>query len=393
MPKPSQGCFINRQSEKGAMALSSEVKKSEKHLDPRKQSILRAVVNDYVETAEPVGSKALLARHSLGVSSATVRNEMAELEEMGYLEQPHTSAGRVPSDKGYRAYVDEIEEPVKLSPTETRKIREEIGEDLSEIRELIGRAAKSLSEQTNFTSLVLTPTYGESRLRQVKILMIEPGKALVIVVLSAGVVRDRLIHIPDLLDNEQLGNLAETLEKALVGKKLHDITLLAVTDAGKREPIPDSLLNQVLFETYIAIKQAENIDLYIEGQHRLLKQPEFADVDKAHRYLDTMSKEGVVAGYLSEMPDTEASEEDKMPAYVVRIGQEIALKGMEDCSFISSSYRIGDNICGKIAVVGPRRMMYSKIISDVSFVNYTLNKMIRRWEARGKAVEEEKHES
>ena len=276
------------------MALSSEAKKPAKHLDPRKQSILRAVVNDYVETAEPVGSKALLARHSLGVSSATVRNEMAELEEMGYLEQPHTSAGRVPSDKGYRAYVDEIEEPMKLSPAETRKIREEIGEGLSEIRELIGRAAKSLSEQTNFTSLVLTPTYGESRLRQVKILMIEPGKALVIVVLSAGVVRDRLIHIPDLLDNEQLGSLAGTLEKALAGKKLHDITLLAVTDAGKSEPIPDSLLNQLLFETYIAIKQAENIDLYIEGQHRLLKQPEFADVDKAHRYLDTMSKEGVV---------------------------------------------------------------------------------------------------
>ena len=343
-------------------------------LDARKREILKAVVQDYVESCEPVGSNALLRRHQLGVSSATVRNDMAELEEMGYLEQPHTSAGRIPSDKGYRAYVDDILTLQEITPQEQELIQREMNDGIHELKSLIVRAADVLAEKTNFTSMVLTPTYSETRLKQVKILMIEPGKALVIVVLSAGVVRDRLIQVPYALSEDQLQELARTLEENLLGQKLSDITMVTMTDAGQVEEIPEALLNQVLFETYLSIKQAENIDVYMQGSHKLLQQPEFSDVKKAHRFLDTMNQNGLVAGYLSELDEESQANDEKAAAYTVRIGQEIALEGLEDCSFISTSYRLNENIVGKIAVVGPKRMLYSKIISDVSFINRTVNR-------------------
>lgn len=367
------------------MAADQKGKISLEHdLDPRKRAILQAVIHDYVETCEPVGSNALLRRHQLGVSSATVRNEMAELEELGYLEQPHTSAGRIPSDKGYRSYVDDILTVRELTQEEQDSIRETMSRNIHELRTLITRAADVLAGRTELTSLVLTPQYGDSRLKQVKILMIEPGKALVVVVLTAGVVRDRLIRVPNVLNSEQLQGVAEALEKALAGQKLSDITLVTVTDAGQKDEIPDSLLNQVLFETYLSIKQAENIDVYMQGSHHMLKQPEFSDVGRAHRFLDTMSQNGLVAGYLRELEEEQG---EGKGAYAVRIGQEIALEGMEDCSFISTSYRIGDSVSGKIAVIGPKRMLYSKIISDVSFMNRTVSQMLRQMTARDEGEE------
>lgn len=359
---------------------NSEKKIVDHDLDPRKKEILQAVIQDYVETCEPVGSNALLRRHRLGVSSATIRNEMAELEELGYLEQPHTSAGRIPSDKGYRSYVDDILKVPELPKEEQLEIRENMTHDIHELRTLITRAADVLAGRTELTSLVLTPQYGDSRLKQVKILMIEPGKALVVVVLSAGVVRDRLIRIPNVLSAEQVQGVAEALEKALAGQKLSDITLVTVTDAGQKEEIPDSLLNQLLFETYLSIKQAENIDVYMQGSHHMLKQPEFSDINRAHRFLDTMNQNGLVAGYLQELDEDEKT--DGHGAYAVRIGQEIALEGMEDCSFVSTSYRIFDSISGKIAVIGPKRMLYSKIISDVSFMNKTVSQLMRQMTSR-----------
>ncbi len=354
-------------------------KRELKHpLSERKREILSAIIQDYVRFYEPVGSKALLSRHELGVSSATVRNEMAELEELGYLEQPHTSAGRIPSDKGYRAYVDDM----LLIPDLTRKEKEYFDSVLAkssdEIKNLIHCAAGSLAESTRLTSLVLTPTYGESELKQVKILMIEPGKAVVVVVLSVGLVRDRIAYIPEMITQEELESIAEAVETTLAGQKLHEITLLAVTDAGQTEGIPEPLLNQVLFETYLAIKQAENIDVFMQGSHQLLKQPEFADAKKAHRVLETISQNGLVAGYLSELEEDNAPEkyQKDSPAFAIRIGQEITLEGLEECSFISTSYRLGDSVQGKIAVVGPKRMQYAQIISEVQFVRKKINERI-----------------
>lgn len=346
-------------------------------LDERKKRILRAVVDDYVSSCEPVGSKALLQRHALGVSSATVRNEMAELEALGYLEQPHTSAGRIPSDKGYRAYVDELLTLDMLSMERQERYTQGIASGVRELSSLIKNAAATLAEQTNYTSLLLSPRYGMSKLKQVKILMIEPGRALVVVVLSAGVVRDRLIRVPQQLNAAELQVIASAIESKLQGQKLEQISMVTVQDAGQTEQIPEQFLNQVLYEAYVAIKQAEQVDVYMEGAHRMLQHPEFSDVGKAHRFLDAIHQDGLVAGYFGELEDQKAPQKER-PAYVVRIGQEIKLAGLEECSFVSSSYRVGKSVLGRIAVVGPRRMQYAKIISDIRFVKQTLARELQK---------------
>lgn len=367
-------------------------------LNARKNLILKAVVDDYIGTAEPVGSKSLVNKYSFNVSPATIRNEMAELEELGYLEQPHTSAGRVPSDKGYRAYVDHLLQVEDLPQKEAEVIRSYLRENMDEVTQLIRRAASVLSEKTDYTSLVLSPQYRKSHLKQIKMLMIEPGRALVVVVLSAGVVKDRLVRIPEMLDAQQLMQVASAIEDGLSGMTLDDITLVTVAAAARHTPLPDSLINQVMYEAYLSIKQADQLDLYLDGSHRLLAQPEFQDVRKAHDFLETLNRDKLVAGYMSELKedqdiihgDYEKNEElvnngthikchaADDPAYMVRIGQEILLDGLKECSFITTSYKIGDTVAGKIGVIGPKRMAYGKVISHINFVKMTVNEQIRR---------------
>lgn len=379
-------------------------------LDPRKKEILKAIVDDYIETAEPVGSKNLVSRHAFQVSSATVRNEMAELEEQGFLEHPHTSSGRVPSDKGYRAYVDDLLRTSDLTPEETDRIRACLSDCIDEVSDLIRRASSVLSEQTGYTSLVLTPQLRKSQLKQIKMLMIEPGRALVVVVLAAGVVKDRLVRIPSMLDSSQLMQVANAIEESLSGMKLDDITLVTVASAARRAPVPESLLNQVLYEAYIAIKQADNLEVYMDGAHKMLSYPEFQDIGKAKGYFNALSRDGIIAGYMNELNDEDDTQDDglpssdnpggaasrdaimpglppsgmavagnrRRPAYMVRIGQEIALEGLSDCSFVTTSYRIGDTVAGHMGVIGPRRMAYDKVISNISYIKMALDDEIRK---------------
>lgn len=375
-------------------------------LDERKKNILKAIVDDYIATAEPVGSKSLVNRYHFNVSPATVRNEMAELEELGYLEQPHTSAGRVPSDKGYRAYVDSLLKIEELSEAEAEKIRVYLRDSLDELTGLIRKASSILSERTGYTSLALSPQLHKSHLKQIKILMIEPGRALVVVVLSAGVVKDRLVRIPEILDSDQLMQVAAAIEDGLSGMTLDDITLVTVATAARHASVPESLLNQVLYEAYVAIKQADNLEVYMEGTHNLLSYPEFQDVNKAREYLGTLTCAGMVAGYLSELKEQDeldelendsdklseveliSGEKSKKPAYAVRIGQEIMLDGLQDCSFVTTTYKLGDIVAGRIGVIGPKRMTYGKVISHISFVRQTIDENIRALARGNKRTED-----
>lgn len=363
-------------------------------LTERKKEILRAIIDDYVVTAEPVGSKSLITNHNLGVSSATVRNEMSELEALGYLEKTHSSSGRVPSDKGYRAYIDYLLDLKPVSVKDKKKIESFFSEHMTEVSSLIRQSASALSEQTHYPSLVVSPRYSDTSLEQIKLLMIEPGKALVVVVLSPGIVKDRLVRIPTSIDQSDLALISNIIEHNLSGKKLDQITLIAVSAAAEDVPVPENILNQVLFEAYVSIKQAENIEFHIEGTHKLLKHPEFHEMKTTEKFLDVIHQDGLVAGYMSEwdtadidqQTNTKAKDdstvgEDRIfelnnPSYMVRIGQEIALEGMEDCSFITATYKITNKIIGRIGIVGPKRMAYDKIISQINFVNYTLDQQI-----------------
>ena len=346
-------------------------------LDDRKKVILQAIVDDYVSTCEPVGSKALIDRHNFTLSSATLRNEMADLEKLGYIEKPHTSAGRVPSDKGYREYVDSLMHVDSISNEEKEEITSRISTGVGEVTDLLKNATTTLSAKTGFVSLAMTPVLKKSYLTQLKLLMIEPGKALVVVVLSAGVVKDKLVRIPNFLTDTQVNEISRAVEHQLCGMPLDEITLITVASSVKNTSIPDSFLNQVLYEAYTAIKQADKLDVYFEGKHKILSLPEFNNVGRARDLLDTLSDDGMVAGYVNELGTIE-EESDNKDSYMIRIGQEIALEGLEDCSFITTTYKVGDKVSGNIGIIGPKRMEYSKVISQINFVRNTLNDEIKK---------------
>ena len=341
-------------------------------LDERKRKILQAVVDDYIETAEPVASKALVRRHDFHVQSATVRNEMANLEEMGYLEQPHTSSGRIPSDKGYREYVDSLMMTEDLSRPEYRIISERLEKSFDEMTDLLKESSSAIAEQTGYTAITLTPKLKKSYLKQLKMMMIEPGKVLVVVVLSVGVVKDRIVRTSDYLTDVQLAEISGIIESSLCGRPLDEITLVTVTAAAKDARVEDSLLNQLLYEAYVSIKQADNLGIYMNGERHMLDFPEFHDIQRAKSIFDTLACDGMIAGYIHEM-----AENEEAPAYMIRIGQEITLSGLEGCSFVTTTYNAGNELTGHIGVIGPKRMDYRRVISQIDFVRISIDRHIK----------------
>ena len=360
-------------------------------LEDRQKVILKAIVDDYIATAEPIGSKALLERNNFNLSSATIRGEMAELEENGYLIHPHTSAGRIPTDKGYREYVDNLMTVPEMTQEEARKVHDFFKDGFEEVTQLLQQASHVLSQNTGYTSLTLTPRLHHSQLKQIKMLMIEPGRVMMMIVLGEGVVKDRVVRVPDMLDNEQILRISNAIESGLVGMPLQDITFITVAAAAKKTAIPDSLLNQILYETYVSIKQADNISVYMEGSNKMLGYPEFNDIKKARSFMDTLAERGLIAGYLDDVKqemenmasngDLAAKDELSLirsRPYMIRIGQEIALSGLNDCSFVTTSYRIGGKVVGSIGVIGPKRMEYGKVISQVNIVRMAVNSEIKK---------------
>ena len=313
-------------------------------LDNRKKEVLHAIVDDYVSTNEPVGSKSLIERHSFNVSSATLRNDMAELEHLGLIEKPHTSAGRIPSDKGYREYVNSLMTIEELTPREQLEIEKRIDSSVDEVTDLIKNATHTLSETTGFVSLAMSPRLKKSFLKH----------------------------------DEQIMKISGVIEKHLTGKPLDEITLVTVESAGKNTDVPEPLLKQVLYEAYAAIKQADELNIYLEGEHRMLSLPDFSSLGRARDLLGTLSDSGMVAGYVNEMENA-ARELGNDDSYMIRIGQEITLEGLDDCSFITATYNLTDSVSGNIGVIGPKRMLYSKVISQIDFVKKKLNEEMKRF--------------
>ena len=200
-------------------------------------------------------------------------------------------------------------------------------------------------------------------------LMIEPGKVLVIVVVTAGIVRDRLTRMPLEIDAETLNKLAKAIEIGLAGQRIDEITLLSLEKATERVKVPESLLNQVLYEAYVSIKQADNLEVFLSGVPNLLTHPEFRDSLRAKTVVGALTQNGLIAGYMRE----DALNKSDDGEFMIRIGQEISLHGMEECSFVSTVYKMGDELMGNIGVIGPRRMSYSNVVSRITFISRMVN--------------------
>lgn len=336
-------------------------------LDERKRRILKALINDYITTAEPVGSRTIAKRYGLGISSATIRNEMADLEDMGYLEQPHTSAGRVPSDKGYRIYVDHLMVTEQLTAEEIDTIRGSICKTaLGEVDKLIKETSRLLSSLTNYTAMVMSPQAKKSMVKQIQLINIDNNNVVIVVVTNFGIVRNTMVTLSQPITSEKLVMINNLLNDKLSGLTIEEINLGVISDVQRNVAGYSEILNEIIPILYESLNYIDRSDVYLEGSSNIFNYPEYNAIDKARSFLSIMDKKDFVYKLLSY------DEEDTK----IWIGHENQFDEIRDCSVITATYKIGDNVVGSIGIIGPTRMYYSKVLAILkcfrSYLNDTL---------------------
>lgn len=340
----------------------------------RKKDVLKAIINEYVMTAEPVGSRTLARRYDFGVSSATIRNEMADLEEMGYLEKPHKSAGRIPSDKGYRFYVDTLMELRDISKQQRKKIKDNYESKAKEIHDIIKQTSDMLSELTHYTSLVLTPQVQDSVFQKLKLIPLDSRHMLLILMTDIGVVQNKVVVMPEELSRSELQKISRYLNEKLEGLSLSGI------DKDLLNNLEKNLINQLdilvsdlgfLADDLFRVSLDEKI--YLGGTTNILEQPEFNDIRKVKAVLRVLEKEELLYNILGKIYNSSEVE--------VIIGQENEFDEIKDCSMVTATYQLGDKAIGKIGVLGPTRMEYPNVVSKVKIVAQILSNMLDETEA------------
>lgn len=332
-------------------------------MDERKRMILHAIILDYIATADPVGSRTIAKKYNLGVSPATVRNEMSDLEEMGLIEQPHTSAGRVPSQLGYRYYVDCLMKKEPVGNEARDLIQAELLNRIRETDALIQITGKLLSELTNYTALVLSPLIAKHRLKHIQLLPIENGRAVLMIVLDNGHVEHRVIDVPESVREEEYAAFTALLNDKLRGLSLEQ------WQTGLMNSIFAALSDRKKFLSYLmeqisdtlAMEQAQKV--FLGGTLNILNQPEFKQIEKVKSLLELLEEKNTLKEVLSA---------DKENGIIIKIGSENRYEVMKDCSLITASYHLDGKLIGTLGLLGPTRMEYSKAVSVVEFLTATL---------------------
>jgi len=337
-------------------------------LTDRKKKILRAVVETYIASAEPVGSKAVLEQSGLNISSATVRNEMADLEEMGYLEQPHTSAGRVPSPKGYRLYVNELMEEQRLSLEETRQINEALHLKMRELDQVIGQAGRMVSQLTNYPAFALTGNARRVTIQRFDLIMVDANSFIIVVMTDNNVVKNKLIRLPTDLSEPQLQLLTTLLNTSFTGKALSELTPELMRVAEHAAGSSYGLISLVVSFAMEVLDSLENSAVYTAGTSHILDHPEYQDLGKAQKLMACLSEDQSLLQSLA-LPEI-AGDSTK-----ILIGPENVADELKDTSVVLASYDIGDGLRGVIGVVGPTRMDYAKVAAKLSYVADGLSRL------------------
>jgi heat-inducible transcriptional repressor len=339
-------------------------------LDDRKSRVLHAVIEDYVATAEPVGSGTISRKYSLGVSPATIRNEMADLEELGYLEQPHTSAGRIPSDRGYRYYVDCLMESQQIRSADEELIRRTFERKVREIDTLIRETARLLSDTTHLTTVVSGPQMQKANFKELRLVPLGGDKAILLYITDSGFVENQVLDLPVEVTMLELQRVSETLNDQLRGQPVEALSRAAMRALQQELSRHGVLLEQTLH--FLAQKQepGEKQRLYLGGTTHMLSQPEFRDVDKARNLLTLLENDTVLADILS------TGRESERPS--IQIGEEIKVREMADCSVVSATYRLGGEVVGRVAVIGPKRMEYARVIGVIDSITKHMAESAKR---------------
>ncbi len=343
-------------------------------LSERKLKILQAIVADFIHSAEPVGSRTLSRKYDMGISPATIRNEMSDLEEMGFLTHPHTSAGRVPSAKAYRLYVNNLMEHYELPLAERKRIAEQLFQNINELDKTIEHAASLLSEITNLTAFALTPDSNEDRLKYINILPVDEQTVVLMIVAESGKVSNTALRMKIPYTEDQLRILSKVLTHNYKGKPLSDIVTRDVTrDLESDIHSMGKLAGDIMPNFLSTLESMLNVDLYMEGLTNIFSIPEYNDIEKAKHFLKMLKRKKDFTDILI----------NRDSGVIITIGEENTDEIMQDCSLITATYHINGKMVGKLGVIGPTRMKYDQVTSVIEYITDNLNKSFKLAEGDG----------
>ncbi len=338
-------------------------------LDERKKKILQAVIRNYLETGEPVGSRTISKYTDLNLSSATIRNEMADLEEMGYILQPHTSAGRIPSDKGYRLYVDTMMEEKER---EVVAMQEMLVERQDKLETLLKKIARVLAQNTQYATMISAPQTKRSKLKFIQLSRVDTHQLLAVIVGEGNVIKNNILSVQDELDDETLLKLNILLNTQLNGLSIDEINLGMIAAMKQQAGIHSKLVSEVIDAVAEAIR-AENLEIYTSGTNNIFRYPELADQQRASELINTFEEKQLLGELLQE---TGADGDET--GIQVYIGEETPVQSMKDCSVVTASYELSDGMKGTIGIVGPKRMDYDRVVAILRTIQTQLDELYRK---------------
>lgn len=338
-------------------------------LDERKMKILQAIIRNYLETGEPVGSRTISKYADINLSSATIRNEMADLEELGYIIQPHTSAGRIPSDKGYRLYVDSM---MQENERQVEELKEMLVEKEEKMDHLLKQVAKVLAVNTNYATMISAPRFQKNKLKFIQLSRVDDEQLLAVIVTEGNVIKNSMIPVREHLDDETMLKLNILLNTNLNGLAIEEINLGMIAVLKAQAGLHGSLIGEVIDAVAETIKEDDDLEIYTSGTNNIFKYPELADQQKASELINTFEEKQL----LSRLVETELSEDDK--GIKVYIGEEAPIQTMKDCSIVTANYEFGEGMKGTIGIIGPKRMDYEKVVGTLKTIKVQLDTLYQK---------------
>ena len=342
-----------------------------RELNERKLKILKAVIQNYLETGEPVGSRTISKYTDLNLSSATIRNEMADLEELGYIVQPHTSAGRIPSDKGYRLYVDMLMQDKEQEVTE---IKEQMLEKADKMDQLLKQAARVLANSTNYATMVSAPVSAKNRVKFIQLSQVDEEQLIAVIVLEGNIVKNQILKVDEELDSETLLKLNMLLNTTLNGMAIDQITLGLIAKLKEQAGIHSGVISDVLDAVANVIQLEQDMEIYTSGATNIFRYPELSDKQSAQEIISAFEEKQ----QLSELVTQTLSSDSK--GIQVYIGNETPVQNMKDCSVVTATYELGEGMQGTIGIIGPKRMDYERVMDTLKTLQTELDTIFHKKE-------------
>ena len=340
-------------------------------LDERKVKILEAIIRNYLETGEPVGSRTISKYTDLNLSSATIRNEMADLEELGYIVQPHTSAGRIPSDKGYRFYVDHL---ISEKDREVTEMKEFVNEKTEKMEQVLKQVAKLLATNTNYATMVTAPAITTNKVKFIQLSAVDDNQIVAVIVLNSNMVKNIMIDISQPLDNETLLKLNLLLNTTLNGLSIQEINLGMIAKLKEQAGDHKEIVGEILDALATSLSEQEELQIYTSGTTNILKYPELSDSEKVSNLLSTFEEKEQLLGLITD-PVSENASENGIQVY---IGNETPIQTMKDCSVVTATYDLGEGVKGTIGIVGPKRMDYENVMDNLKNLRSQLDGILNK---------------